>query len=204
MGSEKMEISQKKVEGSKCPMGRVSFPAVFEPKSFKGQPAKYSLVLIWPEDTDLKELKRAAHNAAVEKHGKDKTKWPKKFKMPFRSGDEEREGQPEYAGSIFITASSKERPQVVDAKLQPITKEDQSFYAGCYARASLIAFCYDQMGNQGVSFALQNVQKLKDGEKLSGRRNAVDEFEEFEDEDGGDDESNYSKKDDDEDYDDIS
>jgi hypothetical protein len=68
------------------------------------------------------------------------------------------------------------RPGIVDANLQEIISEDD-FYSGCYARATLTAFAYDKLGNKGVAFGLQNIQKLKDGEHLSGRKNAESDFE---------------------------
>lgn len=185
MAQQKMEIEKKKCM---TPKFRVSYPAVFEAKSFKDQAAKFSVVMIFDKKTDLKELKRAAVNAAIEKFG-PREKWPKKFKLPFRDGDEERADTPGYENSIFVTATSKQRPGVVDKQLNPIISEDD-FYAGCYARATLIAFAYDQAGNRGVSFSLQNIQKIEDGERFGGRRNAEDEFEVIDD--GSNDPESYS------------
>lgn len=180
--AEKMEIEKKKCT---TPEFRVSFPHVFEKHSgFEGQEPKYSCVMLFPKNTDLKELKRAAFNAATEKWG-PKEKWPKQLRMPFRDGDEKSD-LAGYEGHIFVSASSKQKPQVVgnkkiDGAFPRIEKEDESFYAGCYGRATLIAFAYDKMGNKGVSFSLQNMQKLRDGEQFSGRKNADDEFDEVDD-----------------------
>lgn len=191
--AEKMEIEKKKCL---TPEFRVSFPHVFEKHTgFAGQEAKFSIVMLFTKKTDLKELKRAAFNAATEKWG-DKTKWPKQLRMPFRDGDEKSDLMG-YEGTIFVSASSKQKPQVVgnkkvDGQFPQLSKEDEQFYAGCYARATLIAFAYDKAGNKGVSFSLQNVQKLKDGEQFSGRKNADDEFDEVEDE--SDDAANYGDK----------
>lgn len=190
--AEKMDIEKKKCL---TPEFRVSFPHVFEKHSgFKEQEPKYSIVMLFPKNYDLKELKRAAFNAAIEKWG-PKEKWPKNLRMPFRDGDEKQDLQG-YEGCYFISASSKQKPQVVgnkkiDGQFPHITKEDDTFYAGCYARATLIAFAYDKLGNKGVSFSLQNVQKLKDGEPFSGRKNADDEFDEVEDAEGSDSAENY-------------
>ena len=176
-------MSKMEIEKKKCitPEGRVSYPYVFKAKSNEDKEPKYSMTLLFDKKTDLKELKRAAFNAAVETYGSDKSKWPKKLKMPFRDGDEDKPDQPEYKNTIFVYASSKHRPGIVDSGRSPIVEEDRTFYAGCYARASLIAFTYDQLGNIGVSFALQNIQKLRDGKPLSGRKNAEDEFDAVED-----------------------
>lgn len=170
------------LETKKCitPEFRVSFPHVFEAHSgFEGQEPKYSIVMLFPKTTDLKELKRAALNAAVEKFG-PKEKWPKNLRLPFRDGDEKTDLQG-YEGHTFVTASSKQRPGIINGQKVPIAKEDETFYAGCYARASLIAHGYDKAGNKGVAFTLQNIQKLRDGEPFSGRKKAEDEFDSVED-----------------------
>lgn len=184
----KMDISLKKVI---TPEFRVSFPSVFVPKSFEGQEAKYSIVMLFDKKTDLKALKAAAMNAAIEKWG-SKEKFPKRMKLPFRDGSE-RADTPGYDGHIFITASSKTQPGLVNQSRQAILN-DRDFYAGCYARAELIAFAYDKAGNVGVSFSLQNVQKLRDGDKFGGRKNAEDVFDSVDD--GTDSEDSYSSSDD--------
>jgi hypothetical protein len=166
---QKMDISAKKVT---TPEFRVSFPAVFKPKAFEQQEAKYSIVMLFDKRVDLKDLKRAALNAAIEKWG-PKEGWPK-IRLPFKNGDEKQDLQG-YPGTIVVNASSKQRPGVVDKAVQPILDESQ-FYAGCYARATLIAFAYDKAGNRGIGFALQNIQKLRDGEPFSGRKKAEEEF----------------------------
>jgi hypothetical protein len=44
------------------------------------------------------------------------------------------------------------------------------------------AYAYDVSGNRGVSFGLGNVQKVADGEALSSRTTAEDDFsDDFED-----------------------
>lgn len=188
-------------EKKKCisPKFRASFPHLFEAHSgFENQEPKYSLTMLFDKKTDLKELKRIVANAAAEKWGADRTKWPKALRLPFRDGDEKSDLQG-YEGTIFCNATSKQRPGVVDKDLSAIAKDDQpGFYAGCYARASLMAFAYDKMGNKGVSFALQNVQKLDEGESFSGRKAADQEFDAVED--TSESEDSYSDKADD-DYD---
>lgn len=186
----------KGIEKKKCVTHefRVSFPALFTPKAFEGQEAKYSIVMLFPKSVDLGKaaggqlvsLKQAAINAAIEKWG-PKEKWPKGLRFPFRNGDE-KEDTEGYKGHIFVSASSKTQPGLVNAHLKPILNE-REFYAGCYARAEVIAFAYDKVGNKGVSFSLQNVQKLRDGDPFSGRKAAEDVFDAVED--TSDDEDSY-------------
>lgn len=178
-------IEKKKVV---TPKFRVSFPAIIKPKAFENQEPKYSVVMLFDKATDLAGMKLAASNAATEKWGPDRKDWPK-FRYPtFRDGDDERAHVQGYANTIFVTASSKNQPGLVDNALCPILAE-ADFYAGCYARAELIAFAYDKAGNKGVGFSLQNLQKLGDGEKFSGRKDASAVFDKVED--GSDDESSY-------------
>lgn len=185
------------IEKKKCitPIFRVSFPKLFEAESYKGQDPKYSVTMLFDEKADLSDMKRACRNVLIEKFGKDKEDWPKKYRRPFRNG-EEKADMPGYgAGITFVTASAKEknRPQVVGKNLKPIIDESK-FYAGCYAHASLIAFWYDEP-NPGISFALQNVIKVDDGEPFSGKPSAEDDFKSFKSHD--DDEDNDPDDDDD-------
>lgn len=168
-----MDIAQKKVITSEF---RASFPQVFEPKSFQGQAPKYSLVMLFDKKTtNMKPLHDAAKNAAREKWGDDEKKWPKNLAWPFRDGSE-REDTAGYKGCTFITATSKEPPGVVDEDMNAFM-DRKGFYSGCYARAEVIAFAYEAKDNQsgailkkGVSFSLQNVQKLRDGKPFSGKK----------------------------------
>ncbi len=198
MSKEKMPIEKKKVI---TPKFRVSFPHVFEKHSgFKNQEPQYSLTMLFDKTSDLTEMKRAAFNAGVEAWGDDKTQWPEGYRWPFRDGDKDpkKRGKPEFKNVIFTSASAKKtRPQVIgnkkiDGQFPQLTKEnggEEQFYAGCFARAELLAFAYDTAGNVGVSFSLQNIQKLADGPQLSGRKNADQVFDEVDD--GSDDSTNY-------------
>ena len=156
------------------PEFRVSFPAVFKPKRQKGDATsepKYGLTMLFPKGADLSKLKRAAEEAVKEKWG---DKPPKNLRSPFRDqGEKEYEGYEE--GAVFVSASSKQKPGLVDRQRQDIIDETE-FYPGCYARATLRAFAYDNNGNKGVAFGLNNVQKLRDGDPLGGRTRAKDDF----------------------------
>lgn len=166
------------------PVFRVSYPNVFKPKKneLNGQD-EYSLVALFPKDADLSQLKAAAQKAITDKWGSDKAKWPANLRTPFRDQGERAKvvdgkkvlpaGHEE--GAIFLNLKAKQRPGVVDQSVQDIIDESQ-FYAGCFARATINAYAYDNKGNRGVAFGLNNVQKMKDGDPLSGRPRAMDEF----------------------------
>lgn len=156
------------------PEFRVSFPNVFRPTAMTdGQPKKYSIVMLFPKSADLRELKRIARQAALEKWP-DKTKRPENIRIPFRDGNEKQVDG--YKDVIFCSATSMQRPGLVDAQLKDIV-DPTEFYAGCWARATVTAFAYDRAGNRGIAFGLQNIQKLRDDDAFSGRSKAEDDFE---------------------------
>lgn len=159
------------------PEFRVSFAYVFRPSQpmagSTNKDPKYTVTMLFPKGADLSKLQAAAKQAAVDKWGEGKI--PKGLRSPFRD-----QGEKEYAGyeagAVFITATSKQKPGLVDARMQDII-EEKDFYSGCHARATVRAFAYDNAGNKGVSFGLQNIQKLRDGEPLGGRTRPSDDFE---------------------------
>lgn len=160
---------------------RLSYCHLFEPfSSFEGQEPKYSVVILVPK-TDKATINKikAAQQAALEigKSTKFGGSIPKNWKNTFRDGDEEAdlEKNPEYEGHYFMTISNKTRPGIVDQSVQPIIDQTE-VYSGCYARVSMNAFAFSASGNKGVSFGLNHVQKLADGEPFGSITKAEDDF----------------------------
>jgi hypothetical protein len=154
------------------PAFRVAFPEVFKAVSYEGGDAKFSITMLFDKAEDLSALKRIASAAKKEKWGDDP---PKNLRSPFRDADEEGKETNGYAGKIFVKASTKFQPGLVDAKRQPIIDETE-FYAGCWARATVTAYAYSVKGNHGIAFNLGNVQKLKDDDSFMGGVSAADDF----------------------------
>ena len=63
----------------------------------------------------------------------------------------------------------------MDRKVKPILDQSE-VYSGCYAKVSINFYAFNTNGNKGVACGLGNIQKVKDGEPLSGRSNASDDF----------------------------
>jgi hypothetical protein len=168
---------------------RFSYANVFQPKAaMDGGEPKYSIVLLIPKsDTKMVEdIKKDIEGA--KQAGKDKWngKIPTNLKTPLRDGDEERPDREEFKGMYFISATSKTKPQIVDAQLQAII-DPTEFYSGCYGRASINFYAYSVNGNRGIACGLGNLQKLADGDSFTGRKRAEDEFTAFAPADDGDD-----------------
>jgi len=160
---------------------RLSYVHLFEAySSIPDADPKFSVVLLIPK-TDKLTIKhlRDAQAAALEA-GKDSRfggKIPRVWKDTIHDGDEEGDldKNPEYADHLFMSVGSKTRPGIVDKNVHAIL-DSTEVYSGCYARVSLNAFAYSQAGNKGVSFGLNHVQKLADGDFLGGRSRAEDDF----------------------------
>ena len=181
------------------PVGTASYAFVFRPQPSMnaGQEPKYSITMLIDKGKDLSELKKACLEAAEEKFGaKAKSMIQSgKLNMPFRDGDEEREDDPVYKGKVFFSAKSTTKPGVIDQRKDEIFDESE-FYSGCLARISVKPFGYDVSGNRGVAFLLNNVQKAGDGERLSGKPGAGDEFGELESENDDSENESGSEEDD--------
>ena len=154
------------------PKFRVAFPNVFKPKLNQQNEPKYGLVMLFDKDTDMSKLKELADEAAREK-------WPKgvptDLRSPFRDGNEKADKYEGFRDTIAVTTNSSYKPGVVNQKVEEIINQE-GFYAGCYARASVTAYAYEKLGNKGVSFSLENLQKLEDGEHMSGKTGPKDDF----------------------------
>lgn len=163
---------------------RFSYLHCWEPDSVNGGDPKYSVsAIIDKKDTKTIE----AIKAAIEQAKKDSiSKWggkiPVNLKLPLRDGDIDRPDDEAYAGCYFFNANSRQAPQVVDARVQPILDQSE-VYSGCYGKISVTFYGYNSNGNRGVAAGLGNIQKLRDGESLGGRSTAADDFQTEEEDD---------------------
>ena len=168
------------------PEATLSYLNIFEPRAMseKDEP-KYSVTLIFPQGTDLSEMKSAIARVLEDKWG-SKTKGMLQagaLKTPFRSDPDDVAGKGYPLGSTFVNARTLNAPGVVtiyadpnnDGKPLPLTDRSKA-YAGVVARVTLDAYAYDTAGNRGATFGLGNIQILRDGDRLDGRAPAEDEF----------------------------
>jgi len=166
------------------PVFRVSYPNVFKPRFNKlNNKMEYSIEALFDKNADLSGLKKAAEEACVKEFGPDKTKWPKKLRSPFKDqADKAKEvdGKEVLAdsytrGAMFLSLKSNQKPGLVNQSTEDIIDETE-FYAGCYARAYVTCYAYNQVGNAGVNFGLQHIQKVKEGDPLGSRVKVEDAF----------------------------
>jgi hypothetical protein len=149
-------------------------------------------LLISPEAQQTAEFAKlkAAQAAAA------KEKWPANMpgnlKSAFRPAHEKKRQKDgsayypaeDFPGWLLMRVKTKNQPQIAstiagdDGKVLMIT-DPSEIYGGCFVRCSVNPNAYSVKGNNGVSFWLNNVQKLRDGEPLGGgsRTRAADDFE---------------------------
>jgi hypothetical protein len=164
---------------------RLSYVHLFEPwASDADEEKKFSTMILVPK-TDKRTVKalRDAEKVALEA-GKSVFggKIPAGAASIIHDCDEEDdlEEYPEREGHYRLSVSSKTRPGIVDQNVSDIL-DSTEVYSGCYARVSINAFAYNVKGKKGVSFGLNHVQKVADGEFLGGRSRAEDDFEPVDD-----------------------
>jgi len=182
------------------PPCRLSYPSLFEKRQIM-QPTKdnpnpktaYSATVIVPAGTDMAPFKAAMAAACKEK-------WPNGFTdketgktsahppvarmaaagNPLRKNEElvDDEGnlpKGHDAGGFFIRTKSDYQPAVVNRAAQPVINKDDA-YAGCYCHFALNAYAWEFAGKWGISFGLNGVQIVKDGERLDSRKAPSDLF----------------------------
>lgn len=157
---------------------RFSYAHVFEPSSMsEGGTKKYSVSIIIDKDDEetLAKVEKAVKEAAENGKAKFGGKIPRNLKKPLRDGDEERPDDEAYQNSFFLAANSARKPSIVDKNLDQIM-DPEEFYSGCYGRASVNFYAFNTQGNKGIAAGLQNLQKLEDGDRLSGGSSAQEDF----------------------------
>jgi hypothetical protein len=165
------------------PPFRVSFPSVFTKSEFGEGKPKYSVVaLFYPgkmndkEKAQFKAMQGLLDEACRGKFGKPLVEMAKNpnFKRGLRKGEEKADLDGYGEGCVFATLSTLNRPGLIDKEKQPILSEED-FYAGCWARATVTAYGYDNK-SKGVAIGLQNLQKLGEGDPFSSRVAAEEDF----------------------------
>jgi hypothetical protein len=162
------------------PVFRVAFPSVFVPTAPPGSDKRqYSVTMLFTpanftaeEKVLWAEIKKAAAAVATEKWPKE---LPKGLMSPFRDGVEKQEYDGFGAGVVFVRAATKDKPGVIDMAKNKI-EDQEDFYGGCYARATINPSAWTYLGKHGVKFWLNNIQKVREGEPFGGRTRATDDF----------------------------
>lgn len=145
------------------------------------------------EVVNLEPMKALVRGILTEKFGPDRTKWPVvgdgkngTVKLPFRSGVEPgKKDKKGFGPGITFVDLGKPGDQVrpgiagpragADGRPELITVPSD-VYGGCFMRAKVNGYWWESHGRQGISFGLQSIQKLRDGEPFGGGSDAQADF----------------------------
>lgn len=156
---------------------RLSFPHLFEPHAMEeGQEKKYGAVFLM--DNNLHDSLITNLEKTIDRLALDFWKKKQHFKSCLRDGNDKPDMDGYGDGVMFISASRKTRPPVVDRTVSPVTAEDGIIYAGCYVNATVRLWVQDNKWGKRVNAELRAVQFVKDGDSFgAGPVNAENEFE---------------------------
>jgi len=162
----------------RTPEFRLSYPNLFEPRQGKlDKQPMYSAVLLFPLGADLTEMKHACKRAMQEKFGDNPSDWPAEYRKPFKDQLEEKKSKKtgemvkqlgHVNGAKFLNVKTKNKIPIVNQTKLAIT-DPLEVYAGCWCKAALSVYAYDQGGNTGVNFGLEAIQKVRDDEGFGSR-----------------------------------
>ena len=166
---------------------RLSYANIWEPKQVNGTgDPKYSCCLLIKKSDTAAIAKLKAAIEVVKKDPKALAKWggsvPKNLKSPLRDGaaDKEDETGPGCL-SLHAAAAENRRPRIIDRACSEVLDQEE-VYSGCYANVKVGLFAYSASGNKGIGAGLEVIQKVRDGERLSGG-SSLEGFEVLTDED---------------------
>ena len=164
------------------PKGIITFPTLFKARAAnEGAEPRFSINILFDpaaqKSAEYAALRAAVKAAIIKTWGQEKFNdkgFMGRLRSPFREAAEKSyEGY--QAGWTFISAWSKQQPGVVDGRLQDMTESE--VWSGQIGRLEVNPFTYQQQGNIGVSFGLNNVQITRtDTPRLDGRRKASSVF----------------------------
>lgn len=156
------------------------YPAVFEAKhnELKGK-EEWAVTMLFDKATnDMAKMKQAIIQAAKNEFGADvdlsilNLKRIQDGDAPTSTGKD----RPEACKGMWVVkaATRLNPPGVVDKKLQKIL-DPSEIYSGVFAHVNVTVKAYAQP-NRGVTIYLNHVQKVRDGEALSGGPKTEDVF----------------------------
>lgn len=148
--------------------GKYGVTAVFDPSKFTVDDKKR-----W------EAMKALLTEVSVPAFGKPWDKMAPGIRRGFRDNAEKinADGTPMTGfveGGVFTNLTSMFRPGIVDVNNVEIT-DPEDVYSGAYYRASVTSFSFNINGGKGVAFGLQNLRKVRDGEKIGGQHSEASE-----------------------------
>lgn len=176
-----------KIKKLLTPLGRASFPSIWEKDSFGDGEPNYNITLLFPPGTDLSEMENEIAKVVKDKWPKGRPKnmkhWP-----PIKECDEEYAGYDKGWHHVKFK-TSLHKPEVVGPNKEEVLREtppnapEAAFFPGCWCRVSYSVMAIDNQFGKFIRLNLGNIQvSNRPAEPLSGVGSTADEdFDSFED-----------------------
>ena len=161
---------------------RLSFPSLFRKAVFNGDETKFEATFLLNKE-DHADTIAEIEAAIVAKIMTDlKGAKIKADKRCLKDGDDaDYDG---YEGCMSFKASNSKRPLVIDRGRNPVSEDDNLFYAGCYVNATVELWAQNNQWGKRVNANLLGVQFAADGEPFGdGTVADVDDFDDVDDDD---------------------
>lgn len=153
---------------------RLSFAgALFEAQQVQGQGEKKfsGSFLFPPTHPAVAAIKKGLEAVAKEKWGAKAGE----VYLALKAGDKlclhDGDSKPQYEGykgNLFLNASNKIKPLVIDGNKSPLDAASGKPYSGCYVNAVVELWAQDNKFGKRINASLMGVQFLRDGPRLSG------------------------------------
>lgn len=155
------------------PEARLSFPVLFTPRPYFDKGDQFQATLLFPPGTDFAPFYEALKKAMLDKFGQLVPMGP--AANPLKDAAEKSQFAGYEAGWKFLAMHTPDRVAVVDQTKTPVT-DPAKCYPGQWVRAHINAFGWAYKGKKGVSFGLNAIQIVRDGDRLDGRITTGDAF----------------------------
>lgn len=73
-----------------------------------------------------------------------------------------------FKGNLYVSASNKLKPLVIDGQKQPLDANSGKPYSGCIVNAEIELWAQDNKFGKRINASLRGVQFVRDGQRLSG------------------------------------
>lgn len=153
-----MTTAKKKTVKFTTPVFRGSYANLFVPNGYKDSEPKYSVDAVLPKDHEFWKTLRAKLQDLSKELGIKKD-----IEKCIKDGDDKEDST--YKGCYYITPKNKTKPMIIDKDQNEILDKDE-VYSGAYYKAVISIYTSGDYG--GLHLSLLAIQKVKDGERLSG------------------------------------
>lgn len=151
---------------------RLAFDALFElpkPSATVKEP-KYGAMLLFTPYSDFSIMYEEYYRVAAAEFAEYWNAQQQQYygiRSPFRDQGEKMKFGGFTPGCVFINATSKYKPPVIDTRHNPIV-DPAKVYPGVWAICAVNCYAYKPVQNKGINFGLQSVMIIGDDTKFGG------------------------------------